>query len=445
MKKKIVISILVLIIIALALMIGLKFEAQKPYSKPNIVSDKPDKKVEEPKTEDKKEDKKEEEKKEESPKEEVKLPTKASITDKKISFDSSFPTEEREEIKAFLKTFFERYYDIIAKLEYEDISDMFQNRENAYIYKIALELLIENRNQSMLDLKLSNVKYELKVQDYKKTDDSISFKVLENCSYNFDSTKNFPTAVYNIENRFTLVKEENDYKISYFKKVQDFYVMITDVYKSTEDYEAALDKVKADYLKKFATENGKIKTMYTNYLNGNYGTLKCDHGFDREKAYEYAITWVGRRNTSKWHTYSANCVNFVSQVMYAGGIPMDHYGSEQWKWYSTKKNTKNTASGFVYSWTYVPSIVSYFKNNTGYGLCGKYNDNLYLGDKGDIIVVGSTGPTRHVVSVVGQIKDENGKVVDLLVNSNTVDLEYFPLSAYAYPYKVLMKVYGWND
>ena len=440
MKKKIVISILVLIIIALALMIGLKFEAQKPYSKPNIVSDKPDKKVEEPKTEDKKE-----EKKEESPKEEVKLPTKASITDKKISFDSSFPTEEREEIKAFLKTFFERYYDIIAKLEYEDISDMFQNRENAYIYKIALELLIENRNQSMLDLKLSNVKYELKVQDYKKTDDSISFKVLENCSYNFDSTKNFPTAVYNIENRFTLVKEENDYKISYFKKVQDFYVMITDVYKSTEDYEAALDKVKADYLKKFATENGKIKTMYTNYLNGNYGTLKCDHGFDREKAYEYAITWVGRRNTSKWHTYSANCVNFVSQVMYAGGIPMDHYGSEQWKWYSTKKNTKNTASGFVYSWTYVPSIVSYFKNNTGYGLCGKYNDNLYLGDKGDIIVVGSTGPTRHVVSVVGQIKDENGKVVDLLVNSNTVDLEYFPLSAYAYPYKVLMKVYGWND
>ncbi len=445
--------LLVFVIVALILVVGLKIftslDIKKPLSKPIYVDEKPNTEI--PKEESKKEDskdkpKQEDQKEKESKKEEVvKIPAKASITDKKISFDSSFPNEEKDKIKTLLKEFFERYYDIIANLEYKDISDMFQNKENAYIYKTTLDLLIENRKQSALNLRLNNVKYELTVKKYKKTDDVISFTVLENCSYNFISTTSYPTAVYNIENNFNLKEENGIYKISYFKKVQDFYVMITDVYKTTENYEEALDKIKANYLKTFEVENKKIKTMYTNYLNGNYDVLKCDHGFDRQKAYEYALIWVGRRNTTKWRTYNANCVNYVSQVMYAGGIPMDHYGKEQWKWYGSKKNTANTASGFVYSWTYVPSIVSYFKNNTGYGLCGKYNENLYLGDKGDVIVVGTTGPTRHVVSVIGQIKDANGKVIDLLVNSNTVDLEYFPLSAYAYPYKVLMKVYGWND
>ncbi len=471
MKKYYYYILILLIVIASLTFIVLNNKSEKELKPETRVEEeiKKEENVDEPK-EEKEEEKEEKEEKTEEIKEEtkeeikeekpeeakvepkttnaettIKLPTKASITDKKITFDSSFKNVQKDEIEDFLREFFERYYRIIANLEYEDISDLFFDQEYAYIYKTALDLLIENRRKSNLDLTLSNVKYELKVNKYKVNNDKISFTVLENCSYRFALTKDYPTAVYNITNNFDLVKVDEKYKISSYKKVQDFYVMITDLYKKQDNYKSALDKIKADYLVKFDTQNSNIQKMRQNYLSGNYTTKKCDHAFDREKAYDYALTWVGRRNTSKWHTYSANCVNFVSQVMYAGGIPMDHTGSQQWKWYSTKKNTKNTASGFVYSWTYVPSIVSYFKNNTGYGLCGKYNENLYLGDKGDVIVVGSKGPTRHVVSVIGQIKDENGKVVDLMVNSNTVDLEYFPLSAYAYPYKILMKVYGWNN
>ena len=361
-----------------------------------------------------------------------------------IEFDSSFKGVDTTNIEIFLKDFFERYYLIIEKLEYDDISDMFSNEENAYIYKTALELLIENRKSSLIDLTLNNVKYELKVSGYKKTNGSIKFTILETCSYRFKATKEYETKVYNVKNNFELIESDSNYKIKSFDKVQDFYVMITDIYKSKTNYKEALDKIKSDYLAKFDEQNKNYQKMREDYLTGNYTTLTCDHGFDREKAYNYAISWVGKRN-SAWHTYSANCVNYVSQVMYAGGIPMDHYGSEQWKWYGTTKNTNNVASGFVYSWTYVPAIVSYFKNNKGYGLCGKYNENVYLGDIGDVVVVGTTGPNRHVVTVVGQVKNEKGEVVDLLVNSNTVDLEFFPLSAYAYPYRVLMKVYGWNN
>ena len=70
--------------------------------------------------------------------------------------------------------------------------------------------------------------------------------------------------------------------------------------------------------------------------------------------------------------------------------------------------------------------------------------NLYYAQTGDVIHVGSTAPTRHALVVVGDYK-VNGKTVDILVNSNTVDLENYPMSAYSYPYSRLIKIYGWND
>lgn len=371
---------------------------------------------------------------------------KVEIKDEIIS-NIEIPTNilEKKEIEELLMEFFENYYNSLKKLELIDSTYMFQNKENAYIYKTALDLMIENRKKSEFDLKLININYELLVKNYNKSAETISFSAYETVSYKFNYIKEYTSKVYNVRNDFELIKIGDTYKINSYNKVQDFYVMITDLYKKTDDYKSEIDKIRENYVKVFTKENQKIAEMKEKYLSNNYNLITCDHEFDRKKAYDYAINWVGKRNDSVWHTYSANCVNYVSQVMYAGGIPMDYTGSYQWKWYSTKKNTKNTAAGFVYSWTYVPSITSYFKNNKGFGLCGKYNENIYLGDIGDVVVLGSKNPSRHVVTVIGQIKDENGKVIDLLLNSNTVDLEFFPLSAYAYPYKVLMKVYGYND
>ncbi|MBQ4634417.1 MAG: amidase domain-containing protein [Bacilli bacterium] len=376
------------------------------------------------------------------------LPEKEEIKKEPVSgtitFNTSVSSELQQELTAFLTNFFDKYYRIMQNLQMEDLSEEFISLEDAYIYKTALELLIENRIQKDFDLSLTKASYELKVQKVTNTNDDIKITVLENNKLNFTFIPQYESKVYNVENNFVLTKVDGVYKISKYEKVQDFFVMITDVYKRTSDYQKALDQIKLDYLEKFAVQNAKIAKMQEDYLNGIHEPLSCDHEFNRTAAYEYAIKWVGKRN-SEWKTYSANCVNYVSQVMYAGGIPMDHIGSQQWKHYSNKRNTNNVPDGFVYSWTYVPSIVDYFKKNTGYGLCGKYDDNIYYGEAGDVIVVGTKGPTRHVISVIGQIKNEKGEVIDLLVNSNTVDLEYFPLSAYAYPYKILMKVYGWNN
>ena len=41
--------------------------------------------------------------------------------------------------------------------------------------------------------------------------------------------------------------------------------------------------------------------------------------------------------------------------------------------------------------------------------------------------------------------EKDGKLVEILINSNTVNLENYPISAYTYPYYSLIKIYGWNN
>lgn len=77
-------------------------------------------------------------------------------------------------------------------------------------------------------------------------------------------------------------------------------------------------------------------------------------------------------------------------------------------------------------------------------MCATVDANIYSAEPGDVIHVGPKAPTRHAVIVIGSY-EKDGKLLDILVNSNTVDLENFPISAYAYPYASLIKVNGYND
>lgn len=51
----------------------------------------------------------------------------------------------------------------------------------------------------------------------------------------------------------------------------------------------------------------------------------ADHPYDRQAAREYMLAYVGRRNPGfmAYDDYGGNCMNFGSQVLLAGGIPMD--------------------------------------------------------------------------------------------------------------------------
>lgn len=337
-----------------------------------------------------------------------------------------------EKKKKVIIEYMDMYYRSIRDLKVYDMGYLFANEDAKAKNEAAISLLVETRKLKKNDLRLTSAKYDLEF-----TADGSVVKVLEDSYVKF-AFMDSESKVYNIKSEFTLKLVDGEYKIAKYDRVQDFYVMFGD-----GNYEST----KNNYLSIIKKKLQEDEEDYNDYLNDTVTPKKCDNDYDRDKALSYALEWVNKRN-SKWPEYSSNCQNYASQVVYSGGVPMDYYGSAsnylQWKSYSSALNTSETASGLVYTWTYVPYFASYAKNNTGYGLCARVDENLYYAEAGDVIHVGTSGPTRHALVVVGTVKEDD-KVIDILVNSNTIDLENYPLSAYSYPYVSLIKIYGWNN
>lgn len=349
------------------------------------------------------------------------------------------------DIVTLIQEYFDSYYKSIKELKEYDMTYLFSDKDQGLINQAAVSLVVEIRKLKPADLSLNSVSYDLDIKEVSKIDNKIKVTVLENTNLRFNFMKEIESKVYNVKNEFVITKINDKYMIEKYNKVKDFFVMITDKYKNTGQEE--LNRIKNEYLTIIKKDIEEDKKSYENYISGNVSTKVCDNPYNRDKALEYALKWVNKRN-SEWSKFDANCQNFASQVLYVGGIPMDHYGSNdnflQWKFYDASYNTKEVNKGYVYTWTSVTRFYKYAKNNTGYGLCATVDENIYLAEAGDIIQVGTNGPTRHTLVSIGPYK-KDGKILDILVNSNTIDLENYPLSGYVYPYKSLIKIYGFND
>ncbi len=372
---------------------------------------------------------------------EVKQPEQVVFLNKVINEDRITPSQLK-----IITDFLDVYYRSAKELKEYDMTKFFDDDEEALINKAAVSLLIDIRKSKPNDLRMKEAKYDIIVNEVSEEDDEVKIQVLETSYIKFNFMDDIETKEYNLKNNFTLVKVNGKYKIKHYDKVKDFFIMITDRYDNGGQEE--LDEIKEYYLSLIDTKNNKERINYQKYLaNPKYSGVKCDHKYDRDKASSYASKWVNKRNP-EWSSLDSNCQNFASQVIYAGGIAMDYTGSAddqlQWKWYSATYNESQQEKGYVYTWTYVPYFYTYAKDNTGAGLCAEVDVNMYYAEPGDVIHVGTSGPTRHAMVVVDNYK-KDGKVVDILVNSNTIDLENYPVSAYVYPYASLIKINGWND
>jgi len=168
--------------------------------------------------------------------------------------------------------------------------------------------------------------------------------------------------------------------------------------------------------------------------------------YDRAAAVAYAREWVGKRNPD-WFDYAehgGNCQNFASQVLLAGGIPMDTTGSSVWKWFSDTPNQNAVAVGRSSAWTGAEAFFTYADENGGKGLAAVADAEFYTGEPGDLIALGLGDEIRHVVIVTEVVRDSDGNVVDYLIASNTTDQLDYPVSVYSYTRRRLIKIYGWN-
>lgn len=381
-------------------------------------------------------------------KEEIKPVVEEDITKDTYLNNITYKVSLDKEIENLIIEYMDEYYKSIHTLKEYDLTYLFSNQEQADINQTAISLLIESRLLKNNDLHLTDAYYDLEVLSVKNEKNKIIIEVEEDSYVNFSFMSDIQSKSFNISNIFTFEKVGEEYKIAEYFKIQDFFVMISNKYEEEKD----LDKIKQDYLNIIKENILKTENDYASYLAGTGHTpLTCDNDYNREKAISYSYKWIKERNPKWYKSPDSNCQNYASQVLYAGGIPMDIKGNylSQWKFYSPADEQwviikKEKKRGISYSWINVKKFREYVNKNKGYGLCAKADVNLFYGEPGDIIQVGYLDSQKHTV-VVSDTYEKDGKVIDILVNSNTIDLENYPMSAYSYPYYSLIKIYGWNN
>lgn len=312
------------------------------------------------------------------------------------------------------------------------------------------EITVAVRGMQSVDLRLGWYSYEMHCSHaVEQEDGSVSVIFTENHVQNFREFPSVDSESRNIDHMFTLVQVGGTWRIrehlfggTVARYVMDSFPrgmgvdMLDAMISVSRTRDLIIDDAKANVLARRTRDNP-----------GQPLAPMVSRVYDRDAAVAYATQWSLKRNPD-WPIYDewgGNCNNFTSQCLFAGGVPMDHQGQAQWKWYDERWDRSETASGRSDSWASVNAFYRYAAANIGHGLVSQVDADYWTGEPGDLLQLGFLNAWQHSVVITAVVKDEDGTTVDYLISSNTADQKNLPVSAYLYTMHRLIKVYGWNE
>lgn len=232
-----------------------------------------------------------------------------------------------------LLDFMDCYYQSIADLRVIDPAVLFADSEETLYHKNVWHGLCVIRKLSPIDLTMTSYSYSLRcvsIRPSEETEGDVDLVLRENNVAYFKGLNGLPSEQFGIKHTFTLRGEGDDWSIVKHWSDDNPY------------YSADYDRT---------THQDKNFPAITDYIEGRRDlpreglsvTAAADHPYDRDAARAYMLTWVGKRNPAfmAYDDYGGNCMNFGSQVLAAGGIPMDTNGGYEigWYWYSASQTT----------------------------------------------------------------------------------------------------------
>lgn len=358
-----------------------------------------------------------------------------------IEITGEAAAELTEGQKTVITALMERYYQSMGRLEVQDCAALFADEEQAEMHRQVWSLLCEIRGASLSDLTLRDYAVTLDCTAVEPQEDgTVRVSTEETTVMHFAASPAADSTILGMYQGFVLEgSEETGWKIKrHVAWDSAYYPFMRFVARDNGLSEGTKPPIEVGYStyeeqRTIALENLAARLAQ----QGEQAEAMTARGsYDRAAAVAYARRWAGERNSewAEYDRYGGNCMNYVSQAINAGGVPMDTTGSA-WYWFG---NGNRTAS-----WSGVNYFASYVAANTGSGLVGDVETPYYTGEAGDVIAMGNDR-FRHIVMISEVLTDEAGNTVDYLICSNTGDLRDFPAGAYFYAYQQLIKIYGWN-
>lgn len=349
-----------------------------------------------------------------------------------------------EEQTALLQQFMDGWYQALARLQMPAKLDaLFTDPQAARNALAGLEFQLGLRTMTEgADYSLLSWEYRLRCTAVRQeADGSVTVQAEEDNTQVFAQTPAAESRQYGVYHSFTLEPGEDGWRIAGHSSFDALYLTVIRR-GGWEDLESRYASAVPAFLEENRAQAAQRSAQRQDAL-----LPPAAHPYDRQAALDYARRHVAARNPD-WDDYGGmggNCQNYVSQCLYAGGIPMDTAGDAVWKWYGGTVANDNTAGGRSSSWSGVDEFLHYAGSNSGRGLAALPGAPYLTGQPGDLIQMGENGSWRHVVIISQTVADDAGRTIDYLVCSNTSNLENWPASLYGYPEQMLTRVAGWND
>ena len=136
-------------------------------------------------------------------------------------------------------------------------------------------------------------------------------------------------------------------------------------------------------------------------------------GYNRRKAVEYADRFWDRPNPA-YLNFDVNCTNYVSQCIFAGGIPMHYTGRRETGWWY--QGMSGNRERWSFSWAVAHSLEAYLRSNKSGPLTATSVQSPAELTIGDVIFYDWDGTGRYGHSTVVTGTGPDGMP---LVNANT--------------------------
>lgn len=402
-------------------------------------------------------------------------PEKITLVSGEVTTDGGVKLPD--EIKQLLLDYTSDKYEYTGELEYKSLSQYF-NTDNTYgeLYagfcNASLQYLIYERQSRSADLSYDEASFAINVESatVKKGIYTINYTISEKVSFAICDT---PAMSCGMEveaqvskgtdgkYKFDILAEDTDVNLLIEERVMDYLgydydeyylkdMKIPDNTDCDKMYSGILKTLKSE-AETDITEQEQMLSDYNASPDSFKTTKTAKHKYDRDKAVAYSYKWVDGEKVirnpaySDYAVYGGNCQNYVSQALFASGIPMDWSGGQQWKWFDDEGDLSESPTGRSGSWSGTEYFYEYCNKNTGKGLVAETDGNIFSAQPGDVIQYVVDGWAHHSVIVTKVIYDDDGNVVDLLINSNTTDRVDYPMSAYGYTNIRLIRIIGYND
>lgn len=389
-----------------------------------------------------------------------------------VDFNNSDAFSEIDDVmKNLLKEYFVLYYASLGSYDAADMSQLFyfDTDYERSLTSSMLDYQIRIRRDMDIDLTYNECNVGIDFRSVTETDDGIKVMLYENNYMNYAFAGDTTSYTSGIEHEFIIRQSAGKYYIVSHSEITGVYTLLTEKFEDLLDRErltlSALTKKQINKL--FSELNDILITSADEGFENLYNekkaynenpevfviALNADNPYDSEAALSYSYEWAGKYEMLRnplylaYDEYGGNCNNYISQCLFASGIPMDLEGDiyHQWKWYGDDINGYSSAYGRTMSWTGVDFFWQYCSENTGRGLVAECGGNLYSGRPGDILQYVNEGVGVHSVIISKVLYDEDENILDYLINSNTTDKVDCPMSVYGYTDFRLIRIIGWNN